>query len=147
MRTISVRLLAAAVAVALVGACSERAESPPPDSKAVSIRTPDGVRLNVIEAGRGPDVAVLSHGATGTKEDFYGLATSSVRDGWRAIAYDARGVGDSAGEEDFSARDIDLRAVVGYARRSGAQTSYWPVDHSARRSRSRWHRSCTPMRS
>jgi alpha-beta hydrolase superfamily lysophospholipase len=121
MRTIAVRVLAAAT-VAMVGACSERAESPPPDSKAVSIRTPDGVRLNVIEAGSAPDVAVLSHGATGTKEDFYGLATSFVRDGWRAIAYDARGVGDSAGEEDFSARDIDLRAVVGYARRSGAQT-------------------------
>jgi len=56
MRTIAVRLLAAA-AVAMVGVCSERAESPPPDSKAVSIRTRDGVRLNVIEAGRGSDVA------------------------------------------------------------------------------------------
>jgi alpha/beta superfamily hydrolase len=122
MRTIAVRLLGVAVALVVLGACSEPVESPPPGYKAVSIRTSDGVRLNVIEAGHGRDVAVLSHGATGTKEDFYGLATSFVRDGWRAIVYDARGVGGSTGEVDFSTRDIDLRAVVEYARRTGAQT-------------------------
>ena len=53
---------------------------------------------------------MLSHGATGTKEDFFGLAGVFAEDGWRAIAYDAR----SATRED------DLRAVVGYARDSGA---------------------------
>jgi alpha/beta superfamily hydrolase len=126
MHTIAARFLAVAVVVAagaaLLGACSERAEPPPPGSKTVSIPTPDGVRLSAIEAGSAPDVAVLSHGATGTKEDFYGLATSFVRDGWRAIAYDARGVGDSTGEVDFSARDIDLRAIIEYASQTGART-------------------------
>ena len=86
------------------------------------MRTSDGIRLNVVTAGAGANVVVLSHGVTGTKEDLYGLATAFVRDGWRAIAYDARGVGDSSGSPDLGARDLDLRAVVEYARRSGART-------------------------
>jgi dienelactone hydrolase len=108
--------------VAALTSCSHAAPERPPGSRAVTVRTPDGVRLNVIDAGTGPDVVVMSHGATGTKEDFYPLATSFVRDGWRAVLYDARGVGGSSGEPDFAARDIDLRAVAGYARRTGAQT-------------------------
>jgi dienelactone hydrolase len=121
MRTISARLLLAAVAVALGGACAHPAEALPPGSRTASVRTSDGVRLHVVDAGSGSDVVILSHGATGTKEDFYGLATAFVRDGWRAIAYDARGVGQSTGEQDFAARDIDLRSVAAYARRTGAE--------------------------
>lgn len=53
---------------------------------------------------------VLSHGATGTKEDLFGLAGAFADDGWRAIAYDA----------PLASREDDLRAVVAYARDSGA---------------------------
>jgi alpha/beta superfamily hydrolase len=110
-----------ALLAAVLAACTEHGDPPPSGSKAVSVRTPDGITLNVIVAGTGADVVVLSHGATGTKEDFYGLATAFVRDGWRALAYDARGVGDSTGDVDFAKRDVDLRAVVEYARRTGAE--------------------------
>ncbi len=123
----SVRIVSAAACVSvlalLAAACSNAPDAtPPPGSTIVKVSTPDGITLNVVVAGTGSDVVVLSHGATGTKEDFYGLATSFVRDGWRAIAYDARGVGDSTGDEDFTKRNVDLRAVVGYARDTGAGT-------------------------
>jgi pimeloyl-ACP methyl ester carboxylesterase len=119
-----VRLVACvSLLVLIAAACSNDPDTPPPPgSKIVEVATPDGITLHAVVAGVGRDVVVLSHGATGTKEDFYGLATAFVRDGWRAIAYDARGVGDSTGEEDFAKRDVDLRAVVGYARRTGAGT-------------------------
>ncbi len=48
--------------------------------------------------GEGPNVAIMSHGATGTKEGFYPLMPLLAEvDGWRAIAYDAQGVGNSTG--------------------------------------------------
>jgi alpha/beta superfamily hydrolase len=40
--------------------------------------------------------------------------------GWLAIAYDARGVGESTGTRGEH-RDVDLRAVVEFARSSGAR--------------------------
>ena len=117
-----VRLLVGCLfAVVSVTACA-RQPDPPAGSRTVAIHTPDGITLDGIEVGDGRDVAVLSHGATGTKEDFYGLAAAFAKDGWRVIAYDARGVGDSTGEEDFGKRDVDLRTVVEYARRTGAAT-------------------------
>jgi pimeloyl-ACP methyl ester carboxylesterase len=120
MRTLRA-LVAIALLAAVVGGCT-RQPDPPAGSKRISVHTPDGQTLDGIELGDGPDVAVLSHGATGTKEDFYGLASGFARDGWRVIAYDARGVGASTGDEDFDTRDVDLRAVVDYARRTGART-------------------------
>jgi pimeloyl-ACP methyl ester carboxylesterase len=111
-------VLVGGLAVVSVTGCT-RQPDPPAGSKAIAVHTPDGITLDGIEVGDGPDVAVLSHGATGTKEDFYGLAAAFAKDGWRVIAYDARGVGDSTGEQDFGKRDVDLRAVVEYARRTG----------------------------
>jgi alpha-beta hydrolase superfamily lysophospholipase len=87
----------------------------------VTVSTPDGERLRAVEVGSGPDVAVLSHGATGTKEDFYELASAFAGEGWRAIAYDARGVGESTGARG-ELRDVDLRAVVDHARDTGAES-------------------------
>lgn len=54
----------------------------------------------------------MSHGATGTKEDFYGPAEAFADSGWRAIAYDARSAG---------TREADLDAAVRFARASGAR--------------------------
>jgi dienelactone hydrolase len=118
-----VRIAAIALAACcLVSACRTADASPPSGSRAFTIRTADGERLAAIEIGRGPRVVVLSHGATGTMDDFFGLAAAFARAGWRAIAYDARGVGDSTGTEGFGAtREIDLRAAVAYARGSGAR--------------------------
>lgn len=94
----------------LLGSCGASEPDPPAGSRQVRIPTSGGDQLDAIDVGRSADVAVLSHGATGTKEDFFGLAGAFAERGWRAIAYDARA----------DAREDDLRAVVAYARRNGA---------------------------
>jgi alpha-beta hydrolase superfamily lysophospholipase len=76
--------------------------------------------LSAIEVGRGRRVAVLSHGVTGTKEDFYGLASALAADGWRVFAYDARGAGTSTGAPEAD-REEDLRAVVDHAGATGGK--------------------------
>ena len=105
------RLLAAFVVVtASLGSCGEATPEPPAGSRQLTIPSTGGSELQAVEVGNGSDVVVLSHGATGTKEDFYVLAESFADDGWRAIAFDAR----------QDAREDDLRAVVDYARETGA---------------------------
>jgi pimeloyl-ACP methyl ester carboxylesterase len=94
----------------LLASCGEADPDPPAGSRQVRIATSGGDELDAIEVGHSDDVAVLSHGATGTKEDFFGLAGAFAERGWRAIAYDARA----------EAREADLTAVVAYARETGA---------------------------
>lgn len=120
MRRDLVRIFAVVV-LAGVGpsACGTDPPDPPTGARHIRISTTDGAELDAIELGDSTHVAVLSHGATGTKEDFFGLATTFADDGWRVIDYDARGVGDSTGSG--SDREEDLRAVVGYARDTGAE--------------------------
>jgi pimeloyl-ACP methyl ester carboxylesterase len=113
-------ILLVALAAAFATSCSEDQPDPPVGARHVAIETEDGERLDAIELGRGTDVVVMSHGATGTKEDFYGLASAFARDGWRVLDYDARGVGDSTGSLG-DRRDVDLRAVVEHARETGAR--------------------------
>jgi pimeloyl-ACP methyl ester carboxylesterase len=109
-----------AVASGALIACKEDVPDPPAGSRRIRIETADGEMLSAIDLGRGRRVAVLSHGVTGTKEDFYGLASAFADDGWRVIAYDARGAGTSTGTPGAS-RDEDLRAVVNHARATGAE--------------------------
>lgn len=90
--------------------CGGDEPDPPAGSRQVRIVSSGGDELSAIEVGHGDAVAVLSHGATGTKEDFFGLAGAFADGGWRAIAYDARA----------DAREDDLRAVLAYVRDSGA---------------------------
>jgi len=108
----------ALVAALLVAACSKPA--PPEGSTRTTITTPSGIELDAIELGDGPKVAVLSHGATGTKEDFYPVAEAFAADGWRVIAYDAPGVGSSTGTNGEH-REEALTAVVEHARATGAE--------------------------
>ena len=104
--------------VLLAAACSEPA--PPEGSTRTTITTPNGIQLDAIELGDGPNVAVLSHGATGTKEDFYPIAEALAADGWRVIAYDGPGVGDSTGINGED-REEALTAVVDHARATDAE--------------------------
>ncbi len=113
-------ILATVVAVVLLASCSTDLPDPPAGARRIRITTSDGERLAAVELGQGPRVAILSHGATGTKEDLYGLATALAEDGWRVIAYDARGVGSSTGVRGQD-RPEDLRAVVEMARGAGAE--------------------------
>ena len=82
--------IAAFVASLLLTSCGEEDREPPSGSRSIAIATTGGAQLPAIEVGSGGRVVVLSHGATGTKEDFFGLAGVFAEDGWRAIAYDAR---------------------------------------------------------
>jgi pimeloyl-ACP methyl ester carboxylesterase len=103
-------------AVSVVPGCSDDPPEPPPEgARSVTITTDAGSDLDAVELGSGDDVVVLSHGASGTKEDFYELAQAFADAGWRAIAYDSSGVGGSTGVRDQD-REGDLRAVVEHAR-------------------------------
>jgi dienelactone hydrolase len=118
IRRLAISALTAAI---LVTAGCDRAPSDPSGSKHVSILTSGGETLDAVELGSGPNVAILTHGATGTKEGYYPLMPVLADAGWRAIAYDAQGVGDSTGEVDAD-REGDLRAAVAYARSTGGDT-------------------------
>jgi hypothetical protein len=109
-RCLAACIAAFAAASLLLTSCGEGDPEPPNGSRNIEIATTGGAELPAIEVGSGGRVVVLSHGATGTKEDFFGLAGAFADEGWRAIAYDARS----------DAREDDLRAVVAYARDSGA---------------------------
>jgi dienelactone hydrolase len=109
-RAASISSLTVMTLVLSLASCGEDVPDPPAGSRPVRIVTTGGDELDAIEVGDGSDVVVLSHGATGTKEDFYGLAEAFADDGWKAFAYDARS----------QAREEDLRAVVAYARQAGA---------------------------
>ena len=118
------RAPSAALIVAIattLAACGEDLPDPPAGARRVTIETPDGERLDAVELGEGPNTVILSHGGTGTKEDFYGLASAFADAGWHAIAYDARGVGESTGTRGED-RDVDLRAVADFARSAGARS-------------------------
>jgi pimeloyl-ACP methyl ester carboxylesterase len=114
-RLAAIALLPAVVAVAACGKAD-----PPEGSSRTTIRTPSGTDLDAIELGEGSKVVVLSHGATGTKEDFYPIAEAFAADGWRVIAYDAPGVGDSTGTNG-EGREEALTSVVEHARDTGAE--------------------------
>ena len=103
-------IAAFAVTTLPLTSCGGSDPEPPSGSRSIAIATTGGAEIPAIEVGSGDRVAVLSHGATGTKEDFFGLAGVFAEGGWRAIAYDARS----------AAREDDLRAVVAYARDAGA---------------------------
>lgn len=83
---------------------------------ALSIDTPDGVRLSGEQAGTGPPV-VLLHGLTATRRYLLMGSRALERSGHRVIAYDARGHGHSSpalAPEDYTYELLakDLRAVL-----------------------------------
>lgn len=65
----------------------------------------NGIRVAFAEAGSGSDVVVLLHGFTGAKEDFSDHLDPLAGLGWRVIAPDLRGHGETsrpAGEDQYS---------------------------------------------
>jgi alpha-beta hydrolase superfamily lysophospholipase len=119
--TVRMVLLAATLAAVAPACGRDEPPAPPAGARTISIEGPAG-RLDAVEIGEGDRVVLLSHGATGTKEGFYPLLPALADAGYRAIAYDARGVGGSEGNPDATTRADDLAAVVGFARGSGASS-------------------------
>jgi uncharacterized protein len=101
-------------------ACTRKQQTPPPEgARTIGIEGPAG-NLDAVEIGTGERTVVLSHGADSTKEGFFPLLPVLADAGYRVIAYDARGVGNSEGEPDIDTRADDLAAVVASVRASGA---------------------------
>lgn len=68
-------------------------------------RTVGSVRLEVLEAGAGGRPLLLTHGFTGSKEDFGDWIDAFADEGWWVVAPDLRGHGGSDqpdGEDDYS---------------------------------------------
>ena len=103
-----------------LAACTTKQQPPLPEgARATAFQGPAG-RLDAVEMGTGDRVVVLSHGADSSKEAFFPLLPALAEVGYRAIAYDARGIGASEGEPDIDTRADDLAAVVAAVRASGA---------------------------
>jgi pimeloyl-ACP methyl ester carboxylesterase len=84
---------------------------------------PDGTELSARVVGDGPVALVLAHGAGTDQSSWYAAMDDFADAGYRVIAFDARGVGDSDGRfsTDPAARSEDIEAVVRDARRHGAR--------------------------
>ncbi len=99
-------------AVAGLSACSDDQPVPLPES-AELMQIPSGeaeLDAAVFNAGN-PTAIVISHGATGRRDDFYAIAEGFAEQGWFAVAYDGRS----------KHRPDDLRATVAWVREQGAQ--------------------------
>jgi pimeloyl-ACP methyl ester carboxylesterase len=66
---------------------------------------------------------VLAHGASTDMTSWYAPMDEVAAAGYRVLAFDSRGVGDSSGDAstDPQARVEDIEAVIRHARRTGAE--------------------------
>jgi pimeloyl-ACP methyl ester carboxylesterase len=106
----------------LLPACGGGGAPVPAGSRAIRVPGPDGAELSARVAGDGPVTLVLAHGAGTDMSSWYAAMDDFARAGYRVVAFDARGVGDSDGAftTDAAARADDIEAVVRDARRRGA---------------------------
>jgi pimeloyl-ACP methyl ester carboxylesterase len=115
----------AVVLAVVVAACgsSGGGVAAPRGMRTVTFAGPHGSELSGRELGRGDVAVVLAHGASTDQSSWYGAMPGLARAGYRVLAFDARGVGDSTGTSslDPAARAADIEAAVRFARRQGAR--------------------------
>jgi pimeloyl-ACP methyl ester carboxylesterase len=109
------------------------AEAPPPSleeacgssdlaARSLWVRTADGVRLYVVDAGTGKTTVVLGHGGRADLCQTLTFASRLVSSGYRVVALDFRGWGRSQRpERNWLALGRDYAAAVAHARRTGAE--------------------------
>jgi pimeloyl-ACP methyl ester carboxylesterase len=141
-------LSAAALAAALAGATlwrasarEARAAAIPPAGRFVTV---EGARLHLVEMGTGPAL-VLIHGASGSSRDLtFALAPRLAAEGFRVLAFDRPGLGQSDPVPQGERLDVQARVLAAAARDLGADRplvlgqSYggsvalaWALDHPA----------------
>ncbi|WP_165422771.1 alpha/beta hydrolase [Ktedonosporobacter rubrisoli] len=93
-------------------------------SQKVHFQTADNIQLAGLLYGNGKIAVICSHEFRADKSiwDESGIPQRLAQRGYRVLAYDFRGNGDSAGKSDVSKLDVDLRAAVGFMRQQGAST-------------------------
>jgi pimeloyl-ACP methyl ester carboxylesterase len=110
---------AAAAAIVLL------AQSPATPER-VSFPTQDGGIVFADLYGEGERAVLLAHGGRFTKESWRKQAEELVNAGFRVLAIDFRGRGQSKGGPDAKSRDngvhFDVMAAVRYLRQGGART-------------------------
>jgi|SRR5579859_4109245 len=106
--------------------CSTNHPSSNAPPAAVVLHAQDGATLSATVFGQGPRGVVLAHGGRFNKESWEPQARILADHGFRVIAFDFRGVGQShgPGDSDFFApnRKYDVLAAARYLRDSGATT-------------------------
>jgi pimeloyl-ACP methyl ester carboxylesterase len=91
------------------------------DAQSAWLKTADGVRLYMIEAGSGPTTIVLAHQGRSNLCDTLPYASTLVTAGFQVIAFDFRGWGLSGyPSRNRLALGKDLAAAVARARQDGA---------------------------
>ncbi|MDX1577235.1 MAG: alpha/beta fold hydrolase [Gemmatimonadota bacterium] len=115
------RLIAPAAALCLFAAT-------PPFTHAqmlVSFPTSDGGRIYADEYGEGTHALILAHGGRFTKESWREQAPALAEAGFRVLAIDFRGRGDSRGgpdvPEDAEREHLDILAAIRHVRATGAR--------------------------
>ena len=99
--------------------------SVPSSPRVVSFPAEDGGVVYADEYGAGDRGLVLAHGGRFTKESWAKQAPAFVAAGFRVVAIDFRGRGQSRGGPQASSADdvhFDVLAAIRYLRESGART-------------------------
>lgn len=97
----------------------------PVPHQAVSFATQDGGTIYANIYGTGPRGVVLAHGGQFNKESWEKQAQQLVKSGFRVLAFDFRGYGQSRGPGGSSSeegRRFDVLAAVNYLRGAGAKS-------------------------
>jgi len=96
-----------------------------PAQQAVSFPASDGATISGDVYGKGNRGVVLAHGGRFNKDSWKDQAKTLADAGFRSVAIDFRGEGQSRGPEGRSvddARHLDILAAIHYLRQTGAQT-------------------------
>jgi pimeloyl-ACP methyl ester carboxylesterase len=103
-----------------------RDDKPERDKQHVSFPTEDGGLIYADLYGKGDRGVVLAHGGRFNKESWEPQAQYLVKAGFRVLAFDFRGFGQSHGPGDSdmytAPMKLDVLAAVRYLRKSGAKT-------------------------